>query len=402
MSTTAPSVTRRQRGSIRERQGATGLALEVRVKVGDKILTDTIRAADTTRAAERAARRAAEVRRTELLAEVDAGLHAGPAAGSVDDLLARWMRHNAKRWEKRTADSYAASARLYISPAIGDQRVDRITGADLDELYAELGEEKLVIVKGEPKVKPGLSPATIGKVHVVLSGAFKQAARWRLIRSSPVSDATAPSQVLRPIIPPTAAELRALIAAANEDDPGFATLLRVAADGGCRRGEIAALRWDHVDLNAGELLVDAALAHTGGAVIVKDTKTHAARRLAISAATVTALRAHRVRWAEMAMAVGEPVPDYVFASERRWGAPIQPNSITQHFARVRSRVDLDQIRFHDLRHYMATAALTAGVDLGTLKGRAGWSTLASASRYSHFTPAADRRAADLLAEALEI
>ncbi len=72
------------------------------------------------------------------------------------------------------------------------------------------------------------------------------------------------------------------------------------------------------------------------------------------------------------------------------------------FRRLGHSVGLEQVRLHDLRHFVATTLLGAGVDLQTVAGRLGHAgggrtTLAV---YSHFQQATDRDAADLLGKLL--
>jgi integrase len=65
-------------------------------------------------------------------------------------------------------------------------------------------------------------------------------------------------------------------------------------------------------------------------------------------------------------------------------------------------VGLPGVRLHDLRHYVATRLLTAGIDVRTVAGRLGHRNAATTLNvYSHFVPEADRQAADVLAHLLE-
>jgi hypothetical protein len=56
------------------------------------------------------------------------------------------------------------------------------------------------------------------------------------------------------------------------------------------------------------------------------------------------------------------------------------------------------VRFHDLRHYVATRLLAGGIDLRTVAGRLGHTKAGTTLNvYAAFVPDADRRAAKVMA-----
>jgi integrase len=69
-------------------------------------------------------------------------------------------------------------------------------------------------------------------------------------------------------------DTRALLLAADAQDPEFAALLRVLAATGARRGEVCGLRWSDLDTKGGTLFIRRSVASVAG-------KTHAARRIAL-------------------------------------------------------------------------------------------------------------------------
>jgi integrase len=96
---------------------------------------------------------------------------------------------------------------------------------------------------------------------------------------------------------------------------------------------------------------------------VKDTKTHAARRIAIDTETLAVLDAQHERMQHLAAVCRlELHPDgFVFTSEPGGSQPLHPDTVTGNFRRVCDRVGLTGIRLHDLRHLHATQLLAAGV-----------------------------------------
>jgi integrase len=79
----------------------------------------------------------------------------------------------------------------------------------------------------------------------------------------------------------------------------------VAATTGLRRGELLALRWSDVDLDAATIMVRRALEETKDGLNFKSPKTKKAQRmLDLLPFTVEVLRSHRVEQAKARLAAG--------------------------------------------------------------------------------------------------
>jgi integrase len=71
--------------------------------------------------------------------------------------------------------------------------------------------------------------------------------------------------------------------------------------------------------------------------------------------------------------------------------------VTGRWTRLRKEIGLSYVRLHDLRHFVATELLTAGIDLRTVANRLGHArTSTTLDIYWGFVPARDRDAADHL------
>lgn len=366
------------KGHIRPR----GRSLEVRVYAGrGRQVTKSVPWQGSKKATKDEADRVLR----QLLDELDVGSHGGPSA-TVNQLVARWLRHSEHEWSPTTRAARESYLRLHILPALGARKVREVRTADLDDFYKDLR-------------KKGLSPATIRRsVHTILRTAFGEAVRWRWITHNPAVDAKPPKRGadLPDLAPPSGDEVRALLALAAARNPDFYAFVAVAADTGARRGEVVALRWDKVDLDAGEVLIDRAVVLDHGSTVEKDTKSHQARRVALGAPCVQILREHRVRVLERAMASGVRVlPDgFLFSNELDGSEPWRPDGATSRFMRLRNLAGLPGVRLHDLRHALVTDWLAGGEDPRTVMGRVGHSSLQILTRYAHFVPAQDRAGAD--------
>lgn len=254
----------------------------------------------------RGTRREAERELSRLLVEVDEGRHAAAAPITFGELLDRWLEVKRRLVEPKTIESYEWVARSYVRPGLGDRKVASIRPIDLDSLYTDLHGR-------------GLSARTVRICHTVIRQALEQARRWGLRVRSPAVDATPPVQRRREIVPPTVEQVRALLDAAEAEDPDFAAYLWVLAATGCRRGEACALRWVDVDLERAEVVIRRSISQVGGELREKDTKTHQSRRVALDAETGAVLRSLRLRARERALTLGSTVADdaLLFRPRRR-------------------------------------------------------------------------------------
>ena len=93
---------------------------------------------------------------------------------------------------------------------------------------------------------------------------------------------------------------------------------------GTRRGELCAIRWSDIDFAEQDLLIERAYAIRGGRKVIKPTKTHQRRRLALDPATIELLAEYRELCGKRATQVGGMLAAnrYVFSSdgfdERPW------------------------------------------------------------------------------------
>ena|GEM_PF-519407 len=174
---------------------------------------------------------------------------------------------------------------------------------------------------------------------------------------------------------------------------------------GARRGELCGLHWNSIDYVAGTVTIARSVIEgSKGAVIEKDTKTHAIRRLALDTTTVQLLREHHDRCQARAVACGAVLPEtaYVFSRSPDGASPWVPNEVTKEYIGVRNGIGLQSIRLHDLRHFAATRLLAAGVPVRTVSGRLGHSNASTTlGTYAHFLVESDRDAANTLEELLK-
>jgi hypothetical protein len=137
-------------------------------------------------------------------------------------------------------------------------------------------------------------------------------------------------------------------------------LLTRALRTGMRQGELAALRWEDVDLTDKPSIVVWRSADTRTKTRVSTTKTGKERKVHIGPRTVEVLKAHRARQLEERMAATSWAdPGLVFPNTK--GKIRRRDSVMRSLRHLLEEADLPKnVRFHDLRHAAGTLALRQG------------------------------------------
>jgi integrase len=115
-----------------------------------------------------------------------------------------------------------------------------------------------------------LASSTIRQIHFILSGAFRQAVRWKWVSVNPMPTAQPPAAPTPNPTPPSAAEAARLLEEASQDHP-WGVFVWLAMTTGARRGELCALRWSKVDLMNGTIVIDSSVAQNSSKKWLEDS-----------------------------------------------------------------------------------------------------------------------------------
>jgi len=319
-----------------------------------------------------------------FVTESGAGLQGGSSV-TVAVLLKSFM--STATLAPTTRQDWASVIDRYLIPELGDVPLWKLSARDCDQMYQRL---RLA----------GLGPSRVRNAHVVLHRAVAQARRWGWITRNPVSDATRPEVPRSTVTPPNLDDVRRLLALAEQTDPLLSCWLDIATATGARRGEICALRWSDIDLQRATVRIERSVAATKQAgVYIKTTKTDRFRLVSLTDRAVrslTALQASAEQTARGAARTMSP-DDLVFARNVEATEPWRPELVTRRWERLRKRAELEHVKLHGLRHFVATELLTAGVDLRTVSNRLGHArTSTTLDVYWAWVPAQDEAAAEHL------
>ena len=256
---------------------------------------------------------------------------------TLGDLLTKWLRHiEARGRAPKTIDENRREIESRIRPRLGDIGITDLTAEDLDSAYSAWLDE--------------LSPSSVHRHAAVISAALSQGVKWGWLDTSPAAKASSPSAATaRKLVTPSTEQVATLIKAAQSDDPVMAAAVALAFVTGARRGELAALRWSDIDLDAGTVRIERSLTQVGQILAEKGTKTNRGRTVAIDGRTVALLERHRAWQVDLSRRAQSPLvaDPYVLSDNANGALPVQPSKITDRFTSLRDKVALHPIRFHD-------------------------------------------------------
>ena len=279
------------RGSIQQ-SGPSLWRIQIELtRVGDKRKRRVVRIHGTRKDAQREL--------TRLLSAADAGTLPDPTRQTIAEYLRAWLDGAPGRAPK-TLERYRELAERQIIPHLGELKLQHLKPEHIERWHAAL-------------TQVGLSARTVGHAHRLLSLVLKRAVEngtlarnVAAIRRPPAAQATE-IEILTP----------EQITAVLDSLRGHALhpIASLALATGLRRGELLALQWGDVDLDAGVLRVEHSLEETRAGLRLKSPKTKRGRRnITLPQEAIAMLRAHRIQQMEIRLALGQGgSPSIVFS-----------------------------------------------------------------------------------------
>lgn len=325
----------------------------------------------------------------------------GTGSDSLGARAAAWIddREALGKITEKTAVGYRQKLAAW-GALLGPKPMKKITPGDIDIAFAKLA-------SGETPSGRKPSPRTLHHYRTALATFFSAMVKKREILHSPmdgVEGVSAPSRTKRA---PTRDELVRMIETAENSAAAFgqlATIMRLGAALGMRRGELAGLRWSDIDFDAMTVSVTRTVTQpTAGRIYFKEPKSAAGvRTIAMLAPTAMLLRGQRGRVSEWRLSAGDAWADndLVFCSPV--GEVLNIEQLSRNAGEIRDKagVSRDVLPLHGQRHYALTELHRAGVDALTMQARAGHADIRSTQVYVTVDNQKDREAAEKAAGSL--
>lgn len=323
-------------------------------------------------------KRGAQTRCAELIAELTKGTALDASKATIREYFERWLQHIATQVSPRSAENYREVVQFWIVPALGNVRLAKLQPEQIAQAYSD------ALARGGRAGK-GLSPRSVVMMHRTLSQGLKQAVIWKLIAINPAAHCKPPRVERR--------EMRVLGTDSTAALIDFAQGRRLYipilffALCGLRRAEVAAIRWNRIDLDTGRLSVSISVEQTAHGTREKPPKSGRARAVALPALLIEELRRYRLKQAEDLLRLGIRQTDETHVCLREDGSPWAPRMLTYAVARLIRSSGLPYVRLHDLRHGHATDLLLSNVHPKVVQERLGHASIQlTLDTYSHVLP----------------
>ncbi|WP_259314368.1 tyrosine-type recombinase/integrase [Capillimicrobium parvum] len=266
-----------------------------------------------------------------------------------------------------TLQDYRSILRRHVIPFYGDVKLDRLNAAQVAGYLAS-------------RRRAGLAPKTVVNHANFLHGLFGFAVRRGWMPSNPVE------ALDKPRAPDRGGEVRFLSAdqldrlISHVRATKFAevdrAILVTAAQSGLRQGELLALRWRDVDLEARVLRVRESF--TRGRFSSPKSR-HSTRAVPVSARVALAL-------SRLAQVSAFTAPEDLVFAHPELGSVLDSSALRKRFTAALKAAGLPHMRFHDLRHTYGTAMAAAGTPMRMLQEWMGHESYQTTLIYAAYAP----------------
>lgn len=261
---------------------------------------------------------------------------------TLNALIERYFERGSKL-ATGTRRSYESLWHKWIEDDIGRMRAAGVAAYHYAQLWERLQ-------------AAGLSRSTVNSAYSLIRGSYRAAAKYDefAYNTARFEAPPRPEPYLREHLNDDT--LRSIITAAELAAPYWPFLIRMALATGCRRGELAALRWNALDAD-GWLSVRNSVDFHEGEMVLSNTKNDQPRTIALDDATVSVWHEERERAASLYReSFGDELPGeaFVFAGEPTGSRPVRPDALSREWREICDQAGVGGAEFREMRNWHAT------------------------------------------------
>ncbi len=291
------------------------------------------------------------------MGEVQNGTYKEIKKISFDEYSDLWINSYAKAKTKpSTLKSYIDIINKHFKPVMGDYLLTEIN-TNMLQRYITLRLEKV-------------KPKTVINEIVLLKLMFKHAVRWGYLKVNPTEYIERPRVEKEEIKILSPEEIRVFL---DHVTPDFKTFFLTAILTGMRRGELLGLKWCDIDWNSNQINVRRSLWKDQ---FVSPKSKKSVRCIDMSPYLTNELKKHKLACIDNDL-------NLVFCNSKN--ALIDAdNLIKRQFLPALKKANIQQIRFHDLRHTNVALWIEQGQNIKYIQHQLGHASIQTTlDRYGH-------------------
>ncbi len=311
---------------------------------------------------------------TRLMAQADRGIPIPDRSCRVSEYLEYWLAVYASQRRETTARGYEGIVRLHLVPGLGSKRLDKLSVQDVNLFLTRCRQHCMCCNSKLDAQRPAdrrccsvgrccqRTPSTrqVQYIHAVLRNALGHAMREEVVSRNVATLVRVAAPRYKVGKGLKVEQVRALLAAV--EGHRLRPLYLAAATMGLRRGELLGMRWEDLDLDLGTFTPCQTVQRVNGRLRMQETKSEDSDSvLPIPEVTWLALLDQRESQKAERDRAGDDWQEHGLVFPSEVGTPMEPRNLNRHFERLRERLDMTEVRLHDLRHTMVTLLLDLGV-----------------------------------------
>ena len=243
----------------------------------------------------------------------------------------------------------------HIIPDLGKRKAAKLSRLDVQQWVNSLGEEHKIKRKDGTIAIKKLSPKSIRNYYSILSGIMQFGIHMDIIDQNPCRDIILPKKEQKEAKYYSKEDVAKLLDALErvpQEELKYKAAIYIALFGGLRKGEIAGLNWEDVDMESGQVSIRRTrMIQTGSGIYEDVPKTEkSTRTITLPAQVISLLRSLRAQQNEEKLSLGSKWQDSPALFKNGFGAPLYPQMLHRWFSEFIKENELPPLTLHGLRH----------------------------------------------------
>jgi len=320
----------------------------------------------------------------------------------LEELFVEWLDKEAdNKFTPKTKENYINIYNQRIRPLYGHMKVTDIKPIHVLNFVNSLSKDGARL-----DGKPGsLSASSINNAYKAFNALLRFAYELGWASENAATNIKPPTPQKTETEVYSIKEIKILMGHLEKEPFHWQLIILLALISAARQGEIAALEEKHVDFERGGIHIKQSLSNTTKEGLkLKSTKTGRQRFVSLPDQLMNYLRKQiHVRKQESFKAGQfQEWPDHLFLFANEFGKPLRADRISKWWRKFIGELNINKIRFHDLRHTSSTLLINDKVHAKVISQRLGHADISTTMNiYGHVMEEVDKETAsyfDLLFE----